>query len=248
MHSLSGQELLRIWEVGQHQHSVSQALTILAVAEPEVSQDELLALSIGQRDARLLAVRVATFGSQLVGYAECTDCQERLEFTLDVADIRVVPESQRDSASTSRVYEATIEDYKLRFRLPNSLDLAYIVRCRDELIARTLLLQRCVLHTSLEGQEVEQTNLPETILITLADLMEKYDPQADIQLNLSCPICGQNLPMTFDIVSFLWAEICVQAKRLLREVHTLARAYGWREMDILAMSPTRRQFYLEMVI
>jgi len=54
--------------------------------------------------------------------------------------------------------------------------------------------------------------------------------------------------MTFDIASFFWAEICVQAKRLLREVHTLARAYGWREMDILSMSPARRQFYLEMVI
>ena len=51
----------------------------------------------------------------------------------------------------------------------------------------------------------------------------------------------------FDVVSFFWSEICVQAKRLLREVHTLARAYGWREVDILGMSTARRQFYLEMV-
>ncbi len=51
----------------------------------------------------------------------------------------------------------------------------------------------------------------------------------------------------FDVVSFFWSEICVQAKRLLREVHTLARAYGWREADILNMSTARRQFYLEMV-
>jgi hypothetical protein len=248
MHSLSGQELLRIWEVAQHQHPVSQALTILAVAEPGVPQDELLGMSIGQRDARLLTVRLATFGSQLAGYAECTACQERLEFTLDVADIRVVPERTNDAATTNQVYEAPIEGYELRFRLPNSLDLAHIVCCRDELTARALLLQRCVLHASLDGQEVALANLPETVLTTLADLMEQYDPQADIQLNPSCPACGQSLPMMFDIVSFLWAEICVQAKRLLREVHTLARAYGWREMDILSMSPARRQFYLEMVI
>jgi len=51
----------------------------------------------------------------------------------------------------------------------------------------------------------------------------------------------------FDIVSFFWSEICVQAKRLLREVHILARAYGWREADILSMSAARRQLYLEMV-
>ena len=43
------------------------------------------------------------------------------------------------------------------------------------------------------------------------------------------------------------AELATQAKRLLREVHFLARAYGWREADILAMSARRRQAYLEMV-
>jgi hypothetical protein len=35
-------------------------------------------------------------------------------------------------------------------------------------------------------------------------------------------------------------------RRLLREVHTLALAYGWREADILNMSARRRRFYLEM--
>jgi len=248
MRSLSGQELLRIWEVAQHQHLVSQALTILAVAEPEVNQDELLALSIGQRDARLLTARQATFGSQLAGYAECITCQERLEFILDVADIRITPESANNGATVNQVYEATIEGYELHFRLPNSRDLAQIARCRDALVARTFLLQRCVIHASLDGQEVTLANLPEMVQAVVADRMGEYDPQADIQLNLSCPGCGRSWPMTFDIASFFWAEICVQAKRLLREVHTLARAYGWREMDILSMSPARRQFYLEMVI
>ena len=53
--------------------------------------------------------------------------------------------------------------------------------------------------------------------------------------------------LTLDIVSFLWSEISSLAKRHLREVHTLAWAYGWSEADILAMSPARRQFYLESV-
>jgi hypothetical protein len=33
----------------------------------------------------------------------------------------------------------------------------------------------------------------------------------------------------------------------MREVHTLAAMYGWRETDILAMSAWRRQRYLEMI-
>jgi hypothetical protein len=28
-------------------------------------------------------------------------------------------------------------------------------------------------------------------------------------------------------------------------VHALARSYGWTEADVLAISPTRRRFYLE---
>jgi hypothetical protein len=50
----------------------------------------------------------------------------------------------------------------------------------------------------------------------------------------------------FDIVSFFWAEIGAWAQRLLREVHALASAYGWREADILALSAWRRRQYLDL--
>ena len=42
-------------------------------------------------------------------------------------------------------------------------------------------------------------------------------------------------------------EIHAWAKRTLREVHTLASAYGWSEREILSMSAVRRALYLEMV-
>jgi hypothetical protein len=77
--------------------------------------------------------------------------------------------------------------------------------------------------------------------------MAACDPQAEVLLDLNCPACGHGWQALFDVVAFFWAELAAQAKRLLREVHTLARAYGWREADILGMSARRRQFYLEMV-
>jgi hypothetical protein len=269
MRGLLAQELLYIWEAALRQHPVDRALTILAISLPEMPRDDLLALSIGQRDAYLLAIRERTFGSQLAGFAECPTCQERLEFMLDVGDIRVVPEIEdgtagamnrnptdllpdyfvkvHNRAPTNQVHEVTIEGYDLRFRLPNSLDLAQIARCGDVDAARNLLVQRCVLQASQDGVEVAAAALPETVLTMLVESIGQYDPQADVQLNFSCPACGQSWPVMFDVVSFFWSEICVQAKRLLREVHTLARACGWREADILNMSTARRQFYLEMV-
>ena len=64
---------------------------------------------------------------------------------------------------------------------------------------------------------------------------------------MTCPACGRFWQAAFDIASYLWSELDALAQRLLGEVHTLARAYGWREADVLSMSPWRRQFYLEMV-
>ena len=76
--------------------------------------------------------------------------------------------------------------------------------------------------------------------------MAETDPQADVQLALACPACGHTWQATFDIVSFFWSEINAWAYHTLREVHGLALAYGWTETDILALSPQRRQLYLEM--
>ena len=77
--------------------------------------------------------------------------------------------------------------------------------------------------------------------------MADADPQADVRLALDCPACGHKFLAAFDVVAYFWSEINAWAYRLLGEVHTLASAYGWREDDILALSPWRRHVYLEMV-
>jgi hypothetical protein len=77
--------------------------------------------------------------------------------------------------------------------------------------------------------------------------MQEHDPGADVRIGLSCPACQHGWTLGFDIVSFIWGEIEDWAQRLLADVHVLAQAYGWSERDILALSPTRRQLYLEMV-
>ena len=63
----------------------------------------------------------------------------------------------------------------------------------------------------------------------------------------TCPACTFTWSEPFDIVTFFWAEIDAWARRLLADVHVLASSYGWSERDILALSPVRRQYYLEMV-
>jgi len=242
MRPLSAYDLLRVWEVGEDQHPLDRALTLLAVACPEQTWDELAALSVGQRDARLLALREWTCGPRLNGFAECPRCAEGLEFEVAVADLRVTAEP--DAAEEAR--ELDTDGLALRFRLPDSRDLAAALDCQDPAAARSLLVQRCVLEASRDGVPVAHSELPAEAITGLARRMDECDLQAEVLLDLRCPACDHAWQALFDIATFFWAELAAQAKRLLREVHTLARAYGWREADILGMSARRRQFYLEM--
>ena len=242
MRPLSAHDLLRVWEVGEDQHPLDRALTLLAAACPEQTWDELAALNIGQRDARLLTLRERSSGPRLNSLAECPRCAERLEFDVEVADLRVAAEPDAEEEARELVTDGLV----LRFRLPNSRDLAAVLGCQDVAAARSLLVQRCVLEASRDGASVVGSGLPAEAIAKLAERMAECDPQAEVLLDFRCPVCGHGWQALFDIVAFFWDEIAARAKRLLREVHTLARAYGWREADILSMSARRRRFYLEM--
>jgi hypothetical protein len=243
MRPLSAHNILQIWEIGQSQHLLDKALTLLSFACPEQSMDELASLSIGQRDAYLLTLRELSLGNQMNGFAECPKCRERLEFTLNVADIRIIDPSK----PTPQEYEFTTDGCELRFRLPNSWDLAAIVGYKEADTASQQLVQRCLLQANCEGVSVTHSELPPGVLTRLAERIAEYDPQAEVLLDLNCPACSHSWQALFDIVAFFWTELSAQAKRLLHEVHTLARFYGWREADILSMSTVRRQFYLDLV-
>lgn len=243
MRGLAEQDLIHIWETGLRQHPVDRALTILAAAEPARSWEALAALSIGQRDDYLLAAWERTFGDRLESYAECPQCAERLEFPLSAAELR----ASAGSEASEPVQGWTVDVYAIQFRLPNSHDLAAIVACADPTRAHDLLLSRCVLEVERDGQPIAVDTLPATIVSRVAERITICDPLAEVLLDLECPACARRWQTQFDIAAFFWSELTATAKRLLREVHALARAYGWREADILALSAARRQFYLDMV-
>src|SRR5260221_5390778 len=89
MHTFSGQEIVRLWEIGISQHPLDRALTLLMAAFPEASRERLALLSIGRRDACLFALREQTFGSRLCSLAACPACGEQFEFALNTADLPV---------------------------------------------------------------------------------------------------------------------------------------------------------------
>ena len=240
---LSADQIVRVWEMGQRQHPVDRALTLLALSCPGQTVADLASLTVGQRDAALLILREMTFGNILNCFALCPQCDEDLEFTLETDHIRVSGPGQ----SPESEYAFAIEGFNMMFRLPNSFDLAAFAGERDPEIAKSSLLELCLLQANHNGFEISHQELPSEVVTQLATKMAEVDPQAEILFDLSCPACQHEWQILFDIVSFFWAELSAQAKRLLLEVHQLARHYSWREADILAMSAMRRNLYLELI-
>ena len=245
MRGLTAAELLAAWEQGVGQPPFRRALILLTAAHPECSGEQLARLSIGRRDARLLALRERTFGGELVSVATCSACGEQLEFTFNAAEIRVA--SPAAEGEEPEALSLKLNGYDILFRLPDSTDLAAIAEVNEPAASQRLLHQRCIRAATVEGAAVNISDLPADVLAAVAARMEEADPQANVQLNLSCVRCGGQWQAVFDIESFFWAEITRWAERLLSDVHHLARAYGWREADILALSPARRAAYLSLI-
>jgi hypothetical protein len=233
MNSLSASRLLHVWERGRDHHPVDRALLLLLAAEPEHSFDRLADWSIGQRDAAILRLRMASFGAHFSADLSCPQCNTRLEMAFDGRTFLVPTQSG----------QTAIDFGGASFRLPTSRDLAHIVNeTNPETAARRLLVMCCVHREAGSNADWSEAALQE-----IETQMAKADPQADIELDLACEGCGHSWQAMFDIGAFFWEEIEAKAKRLLQEIHLLASSYGWREGEVLALSDVRRAAYLEMV-
>lgn len=247
MRPLSATQLLALWDAGQTRHPIDRALLALALAMPEEVPDELADRPVGWREVNLLALRNATFGSTLDGYAPCPSCGSLMEFSLDGAALL-------DELPTPPS-EARIEFDGRQWRLPSSRDQAMILDALDAETAVGRLLERCRIDetaapdgTAAVDTEKSPKIMPSPTLIgELESRMEALDPAANIRLGMQCSDCGHLWEAVLDVGSCFWDELGTRARQLLESVHRLASAYGWREADILALSPARRAAYLNMI-
>ena len=164
-----------------------------------------------------------------------------MEITLNTEQLLAVT-NENESNSDFNIVPAGFEIFGLRFRLPCSRDLAAISGEQDINAATAKLLERCCLDRPKKMDEGFSS-----IVTEVEAVMEKLDPAAELNLSLSCENCGHSGLANLNIGALLWDEIDVRARALLSEVHSLARAYGWTEPEILALSPQRRAAYLDRV-
>jgi hypothetical protein len=244
MRPLSARDLLLVWEQAERRRPVERDLVLLAAACPELPEEDLAALPLGGRQSRLLALHQETFGASLELAAGCPVCGEPLEVELRIEDLTAGGAGDEAAPEAAEIVEAGL---RLVVRPLNGADLMAATSCAGAGEARRLLARRALLEASRDGVAIGAGDLSDGELELLSRSLAEIDPQAEMLLDLACPACGHRWQALLDAAECLWSEVDAAARRLLREVHALARGYGWREADILSMSARRRRGYLEIL-
>lgn len=214
------------------------ALAVLALASRvatllnggAVDWDSLPASEIA---AVALAIRQAWIGDRLSTDGACPECAERVDVSFRIGEYlkHFQPSTPTGVAS---IGDGWYEVSKIRFRGPTVADLAAALGSDN---AALTLARTCVQSADLSE---EQWQLVDAAL-------DQIVPSLDGMVGGLCPECGASMQLRLDPCSYVMAELRDLFAGIYYEVHLLARAYGWNEVDILSMDRSRRIKYAHLI-
>jgi hypothetical protein len=225
--ALSPDLLLETWARARSEAPPARALILLGGAH---AGEGFEMLPVGARDRMLLGLFEENFGSTLNGTGTCDACGATIELELDVQVLAACP-------TVEEAPVVVIEGAPATFRFPTIAD---VLAAADCVVPSRCLAARCL------GRADEAT-LGDDDVRRIGEALLAADPLLDPEIGVVCPECGTDQAFGLDVAGFLWERVEARARRLMGEVHLLARAYGWSEREILALPAARRAAYLAMV-
>lgn len=199
------------------------------------------AITVGDREGLLLRLAEISFGRQINLVATCSapDCGEPMDLDLTVDALCVEPID--DAAPIHEV--AGGDGAPIRIRLPTAGDLSAVggLARDDPSAAATALARRCLVQPASVGP------LDHEVIAAIEDLVARLDPQAEIELTIVCPSCGETVTTGFDAGQHLVAELALRRADLDVSLHLLAFHYHWSESQILDLPISRRRRYTDLL-
>jgi hypothetical protein len=240
---LSQNRLLRLWEKCAGARLPDRARAILRAAYPHRGAAEWEARTIGEWNSALLRFRSAQFGPVLQIFDRCPSCNGSIEF--EAAIDRILPAEDPPAAE----HALSTGDWTIRYRPLTGADWSRAFRREEDAPeeAAKRLLGAALLCVREGATEAAPERLPDQAWEELADALVEADTASEIIFKVRCPSCGEEWDAPLEPAEFLWREINATCRRLLRQIHALATAYGWSEAAILRMSRERRATYLQLV-
>lgn len=173
--------------------------------------------------------------------SHCHSCQALFDFSVSLNELPITP-----SADGFPFVIVMLSTGEATFRVPNGADQQWLEQQlmnsaenpegTSEGIVENALLQRCW----VSGVE-PQWPLSQTDKGIIDDQLSVISPAVITELNASCPECHSDNGVALDPYRLLHRS----HNAIFDEVHWLASHYHWSERDILSMSRSRRQRYLQ---
>jgi len=173
----------------------------VSIGEEPATKQLLGSLLAGDREALLLAIRKATFGSEVEVSTVCDKCPELQTFKIDLdkdVEVKKLEDPIRD-----RRFTVELKAGLAKVNLPTGDVQTQIINATDKNSAEldTMLLAACV--TEIGDQPVLNANRIRTLGITdrrlLLDEIAKRNPGPQLsEIKKACGTCGQEvyLPLT----------------------------------------------------
>lgn len=192
--------IVKISDPGKALLSILERATV-SIGEEASSKEKLGMLLAGDREMLLLAIRKATFGTEVEVQAVCDKCPDLQTFKIDLdKDVEV---KTLDDPINDRRFTMKLKAGMAKVNLPSGDVQTKIINATDKNSAEldTLLLTSCV--AEINDQPVLSSARIQSLGITdRRDLLEeiaKRNPGPLLsEIKKACGICGQevNLPLT----------------------------------------------------
>ena len=239
---LTNTSLLELWEYGHAATPFEYGNLLLMLDDARNDEDDILDLTLGERDRYLLDLRKRLFGSKINAESHCKECSEKQDMSFTIQDIMV------KNYHVKNEYDMLTEELSIKLRPVKLRDLSLVSSKQKHETAEDMLLELCILSAKKNGNKIPVTSMSQQEKANIVSEMSEIDPQSEIIINSKCPSCGVVCNFVFDICAYLRTEIDAYVRQLLLDVHYLSASYGWSESDVLAMSDHRRRMYINMII
>jgi hypothetical protein len=199
------------------------------------------ALDLPLADLAVLAVRALVTleradVARVDGMAACPLCGVELELTFPLPG----PDGGANPPPTEAHVATSIGI--LALRAVSSRDLLMIRGSRNPVEE---LLARCAM--TAEGLPADAADLRKPDMDAIDAACEQLAGWAGLRLSTVCSACGKPIEIGLDPVRLWWDQVESSAVALLRQITTLASAFGWSESEVLGLSERRRATYVAMV-
>lgn len=211
-----------------------------------LTPDDTADLTVGDRERLLFGLCRASFGPHVELTATCPRCGE-------VSELQIVAEAAAPPLTEPTLlhyadYDSEGHGWRISCRLPTGRDQAELAAAAADDIGRAerLLLRRCVVKATRDGEPVLHLEPDAAMLAAFEEAVRLADPAAEGGADFACSACGARSGILIDAATILRGAL-MDGRGILLDVHRLARAYHWPERDILDLAGTRRRDYLALI-